>query len=61
MTKLNLTNVLGRYKSGWLALSSDYKRVIAHAEKLIDLQKAVKNKKEIVIIQAASNYYNFVS
>ncbi len=61
MTSINLTKLLQKYKSGWVAVSSDYSRVIAYAEKFIDLQKKVKNKKNIVVIQAFDNYYNYVS
>lgn len=61
MTPINLTKLLQKYKSGWVALSSDYSRVVAHTEKFIDLQKKVKNKKNIVVIQAFGNYFNYVS
>ncbi|KKW10517.1 MAG: hypothetical protein UY49_C0020G0011 [Microgenomates group bacterium GW2011_GWC1_49_7] len=61
MTRINLTKLLQKYKSGWVALSSDYSRVVGHAEKFIDLQKKVKDKKNIVVIQAFDNYYNYVS
>lgn len=61
MNQINLTPLLKKYTSGWLAVSSDYRRVIAHAENFIDLQKKVKSKKNIVVIQAFANYYNFVS
>ena len=61
MTSINLTKLLQKYKSGWVAVSGDYSRVVAYAEKFIDLQKKVKNKKNIVVIQAFGNYYNYVS
>lgn len=61
MTSINLTKLLQKYKSGWVAVSDDYSRVIAFAEKFIDLQKKVKNKRNIVVIQAFDNYYNYVS
>lgn len=61
MTSINLTKLLQKYKSGWVAVSDDYSRVIAYAEKFIDLQKKVKNKRNIVVIQAFDNYYNYVS
>lgn len=61
MTSINLTKLLQKYKFGWVAVSDDYSRVIAYAEKFIDLQKKVKNKRNIVVIQAFDNYYNYVS
>ena len=56
MSPINLTNLLKKYKSGWVAVSSDYSRVVAHAEKFIELQKIVKNRKDVVVIQAFDNY-----
>lgn len=61
MSPINLTKLLKKYKSGWVAVSSDYDHVIAHSEKFIELQKKVKNKKNIIVIQAFKNYYNYVS
>lgn len=61
MTPIDLTKLLKKYKSGWVALSDDYSRVIAHAERLIDLQKKIKKIPKVVVIQAFGNYYNFVS
>ncbi len=61
MAQINLTKLLQKYTSGWVAVSDDYSHVVAHAAKFIDLQKKVKNKKHIVVIQAFDNYYNYVS
>lgn len=61
MSPINLTKLLKKYKSGWVAVSSDYNRVVAHAEKFIELQKIVKNKKDVIVIQAFKNYYNYIS
>lgn len=61
MSPIDLTKLLKKYKSGWVAVSNDYGRVIAHAEKFIELQKKVKNNKNVVVIQAFNNYYNYVS
>lgn len=61
MTKVNLTSVLQKYKSGWVAVSSDYRQVVAHADSFMVLQKKIQNKKNVVVIQALANYYNYVS
>ncbi|MBI3577713.1 hypothetical protein HY086_06780 [Candidatus Gottesmanbacteria bacterium] len=61
MTPIDLTKLLQKYKSGWVALSGDYARVVAHAKKFADIQKKVKNKKNVVVVQAFGNYYNYVS
>lgn len=39
MTAIDLTKILQKYKSGWVALTNDYSSVVAHSEKFIDLQK----------------------
>jgi len=61
MSPINLTKLLKKYKSGWVAVSSDYSHVVAHAEKFIELQKQVKGRKDVVVIQAFNNYFNYVS
>lgn len=61
MAPINLTKLLKKYTSGWVALKSDYSGVVAHGNSFIDLQKKVKNKKNIVVVQASGNYYNYVS
>ncbi|MBI3559954.1 hypothetical protein HY087_02400 [Candidatus Gottesmanbacteria bacterium] len=61
MTAIDLTKVLQTYKSGWVAVTDDYTRVVAHAKKFVDIQKKVKNKKNVVVVQAFDNYYNYVS
>jgi len=61
MAPIDLSKLLQKYKSGWVAVTDDYSRVVDSAEKFIDLQKKVKNKKNVVIIQAFGNYYNYVS
>ncbi|OGG02915.1 hypothetical protein A2W14_00210 [Candidatus Gottesmanbacteria bacterium RBG_16_37_8] len=61
MSPINLTKLLKKYKSGWVAVSSDYSHVVAHAKKFIELQKIVKDRKDVVVIQAFENYYNYLS
>lgn len=61
MKRIDLTKILKKYKTGWVALSKDYSQVIAYADKFVDIQKKVQNKQNIVVVQAIGNYYNFVS
>lgn len=59
---VNLTKVLNGYTSGWVALSRDYKRVVAAASSLKTLDvklKKLKNPK-VVLIQASDNYRGFI-
>lgn len=61
MTPIDMTKILQPYTSGWVAVSDDYRRVVAHAKTFLDLQKKLKHKKNVVVIQALRNYYNYVS
>lgn len=61
MTPVDLTKLLKKYTSGWVAVKSDYTGVVAHANTFSNLQKKVKNKKNVVVVQAFGNYYNYVS
>ncbi len=58
MKQIDLTRVIKKYTSGWLALSPDYKKVVGHAqtvEKAVDQAKSggVKNP---VLMRAAKSY-----
>lgn len=61
MKPIDLRKLLQKHTSGWVAVSTDYKRVVAHSEKFIDLQKKVKNNKNIIVVQAFPNYFDYVS
>jgi len=61
--KLNLTKILLPYakKKLWVALSLDYKKVIAAKKDLRRLiEEAEKKKKPFVLIQALPDYSGFV-
>ncbi|MBI2268117.1 MAG: hypothetical protein HYU80_01560 [Candidatus Blackburnbacteria bacterium] len=63
MKPVDLTKLLKKYTSGWVALSKDYKRVVAAAESLEELDgrlKKLRNPK-VVLISAAPNYRSFIT
>ena len=63
MNKLDLSKTLKDYKKGWVALSSDYKKVLYNADSFIDLMNKVEKnnqKDKVVLIPAAENYRGFI-
>lgn len=58
MKQIDLTKVIKKFKSGWLALSPDYKRVVGHGK---TINKAVKQAKsqgieDPALMRAAKSY-----
>lgn len=58
MKQIDLTKVVKKYTSGWLALSPDYKKVVGHGK---TIKKAVNQAesqgiKEPVLMRAAKSY-----
>lgn len=64
MTKpLDLTKLLKDYKSGWVALSKNYKEVVAWAPSLekLDVKLEEVGEKDVVVISASQNYRGFIT
>lgn len=63
MKTINLSKVLNNFSSGWIALTSDYKKVVASGKSLKEVSKAVEKQKrdDVVLISAAKNYRGFVT
>lgn len=63
MGAVDLTKLLKPYKSGWVAFSKDYKKVISSASTLGDLDKKLKklDDPDVVIISASDNYQGFIT
>lgn len=61
MRVIDLTKVLKGYTSGWVALSSDYEKVVGHGKTLREaLNKAYKKRaKKPVVMQASKSYGPF--
>lgn len=58
MKQIDLTKVVKKFKSGWLALSPDYKRVVGHGK---TIKKAVSEAqsqgvKDPILMRAARSY-----
>ena len=58
MKQIDLTKVIKKYTSGWLALSPDYKKVVGHGKTINKAVSEAKSRgvKEPVLMRAAKSY-----
>ena len=63
MQPINLVKLLKPFPSGWVALSGDYKKVVASGKTLKEVTEKVRKerKKDVVLISASKNYRGFVT
>lgn len=60
-TKINFVKLLKDYKSGWVAISSDYKSVILSGKTLKEVTgKAKELKERVYFFPVEKNYSDFV-
>jgi len=60
---IDFTKLLKGYGKGWVAVSSDYKKVLGHAKTLDVLMKRVESKKgkqKVYYFPSGESYSNFV-
>ena len=61
MQKINLVTLLKKYKSGWVAISADFSKVVLAGNSLQELRQKAKNIKEkLYYFPANESYGNFV-
>ena len=60
---IDLTKLLKEYKSGWVALSKNYKKVVTSARSLKELDRKLEklNNPQVVLISASKNYRGFIT
>lgn len=59
---INLEKLLKNHKSGWVAVSKDYKEVVATGKTIREVTENLEKKdKEAILVPAAENYQNFVT
>ena len=59
---IDLQNILKNYKSGWVAVSEDYKEAVATGKTIKEVTENLEKKgKEGILVPAAENYQNFVT
>lgn len=61
MKPIDLTKVLKKYKSGWVALSKKNYKVVAHADSFSKIMGKVKERKDIVLMPASEDYFGIVA
>lgn len=58
---INFVKLLKSYKSGWVAISSDFRRVVFNGKTLkATMEKARNYKKQVYYFPAGETYSNFV-
>jgi hypothetical protein len=57
----NLTSILKKYKTGWVAISETQKKVVAHAKDFATINKKARKKRDIVLMPASNNYFGFIT
>jgi len=57
MAPINLVKILRKYTSGWVVISKDNTRVLAHGKKFEDVANKVEDG---YILKANKNYSNYV-
>lgn len=63
MQAINLSKLLKGFSSGWVAISSDYKKVLASGKSLKQVTEKIKklNREDVVLLPVAKNYRGFVT
>lgn len=63
MKTINLSKILKNFSSGWVAVTSDYKEVIASGKNLKEVTDKVEKQQrnDIILISASKNYRGFVT
>lgn len=58
MQTINLSKILRNFTSGWVAITHDYKRVVASGKTLKEVTDKVSKEKQqdVVLIPASKNY-----
>mgnify|MGYP001615839646 CR=1 FL=1 len=62
--KIDFNKLLKGYAKGWIAVSSDYKRVLNHGKTLEEVMKKVSNKsndkEKVYYFPSGEKYSNFI-
>lgn len=62
MQTVNLSKLLKNFSSGWVAVTSDYKKVVASGKTLKEVTaRATKQKRDdVILVPASKNYRGYV-
>lgn len=63
MKAINLSKLLKNFSSGWVAVTTDYKRVIASGKTLKEVTSKVEKQRrdDVILISASKNYRGYVT
>lgn len=63
MRTVNLSKILKNFSSGWVALTADYKKVVASGKTLKEVTNMIEDnlKDKVVLISASKNYRGYVT
>jgi len=59
----DLSKLLKNHSAGWVAISSDYKKIVVSGKTLKEVTEKVNKKKitDVLLISASENYRGFVT
>ncbi|OGE15142.1 hypothetical protein A3F00_01730 [Candidatus Daviesbacteria bacterium RIFCSPHIGHO2_12_FULL_37_11] len=60
MKTINLSRLLKNFSSGWVAITSDYKKVVASGKTLKEVSSKVGDE-DVVLISASKNYRGYIT
>lgn len=61
MRALDLTKLLKPYKSGWVAINTKSKKVVAHEKDFEKISNRVKDSEDVLLVPASQKYFGFVT
>lgn len=63
MKTINLSKLLKKFSSGWVAITADYKKVVATGKSLKEITAKIEKQRrdDIVLISASKNYRGYVT
>ncbi|OGH15247.1 MAG: hypothetical protein A3H50_03580 [Candidatus Levybacteria bacterium RIFCSPLOWO2_02_FULL_37_10] len=60
MKIVNLSKLLKKYKSGWVALNKEDK-IVAHGKTFALTCQKIKDMKDVLLVPVSQNYFGFVT
>jgi hypothetical protein len=59
----DLSKLLKNYSAGWVAISSDYKKIVVSGKTLKEVTEKVNKKgvQDVILISGSKNYRGFVT
>lgn len=62
MTRRTPRRIIGlkKYHSGWVAIN-EANKIVAHGKMFAEIASKVRNKPDVTVLPASSNYFGFVT